>query len=173
MAFTRFHDDPSRIWKYAEETSYAGRYHLNVPGQGANMAFQEDPQIRLQLWGANITTNNINLESDLRGLTRNLTHDNIQENDYKLKSVPTESITYDNKTPFVDESRASNPAWMYRDLEQSRWETPFINPQANVEIQFPYNVQTRILEKDHFKTQVPVFNHLGKDETFETFDSTL
>jgi hypothetical protein len=164
MAFTRFHDDPVRIQKYAEETSFAGRYHLNVPGQGIDMPFQEDPQLRMQLWGANLTTNTVNLESDLRGLTRPLTHDNIEENDYKKKSVSTDALQYSKAAPFVDESRASYPAWMYRDLEQSRWETPFVDPQANVEIQFPNNVQTRILEKDYFKPQVPTFSYLGKSE---------
>jgi len=166
MAFTRFHDDPARISKYAEETSYAGRYHLNVPGQGINMAFQEDPQIRLQQWGANLTTNTVNLESDLRGLTRHLTHDHLEENNYKNKAAFTETLSYGNESPFVDESRATYPAWMYRDLEQSRWETPFVNPQANVEIQFPNNVQTRILEKDYFKVQIPQFPHLGSSDAF-------
>jgi hypothetical protein len=40
---------------------------------------------------------------------------------------------------------------MYRDLEQKRWETPFVNPQANVEKRFADNLQTRILEKDFYE----------------------
>jgi hypothetical protein len=56
----------------------------------------------------------------------------------------------------VEESRASNPAWTYKDLEQSRWDYPLINPQANLEKQFHENVQTRILEKDNFKPSIPV-----------------
>jgi hypothetical protein len=70
MSFTRFHDDPNRIRKQAAELSYAGKYALNTPGPGDNIPFLEDPQVRLQTWGANLMTNTINLESDLRGLTR-------------------------------------------------------------------------------------------------------
>ena len=166
MAFTRFHDDPARLRKYAQETSFAGRYYINTPGQGTQMPFYEDPQMRLQYWGANLTSNTINLESDLRGLTRKLTHDNINENDYKKHAVPVRQIKYSSENPFVEESRASHPAWTYRDLEQSRWETPFLNPQANVEIQFPSNVQTRILEKDHHKTKVPVFAYMQEGDVY-------
>lgn len=160
MAFTRFHDDPARIRKYAQETSYAGRYYINVPGMGVDMPFQNDPNLRLQQWGANINTNTINLESDLRGLTRPLTRDHIDENNYENKKVESTRLTFDTVDPFVEESRASHPAWIYRDLEQSRWETPFINPQANFEKQFPNNLQTRILEKDYFQQKIPTFSHL-------------
>ena len=45
---------------------------------------------------------------------------------------------------------------MYKDLEQTRWETPFINPQDNFELQFNNNIQTRILEKDYFVPKVPI-----------------
>jgi hypothetical protein len=34
MAFTRFHDDSSRIKKQVEESSFVGIYMLNVPGPG-------------------------------------------------------------------------------------------------------------------------------------------
>lgn len=162
MAFTRFHDDPARIRKYARETAYAGKYHINVPGMGIDMPFQDDPNIRLQRWGANINTNMIALESDLRGLTRPLTHDHVEENDYQKKKAESEPLNFSTEKPFVEESRATHPAWRYNDLEYSRWETPFINPQANFEIQFPANLQTRILEKDYFETQVPLFSYLGK-----------
>jgi hypothetical protein len=55
----------------------------------------------------------------------------------------------------VDESRATHPAWMYRDAEQTRWEYPWINPQDNFERVFPWNVQTRILEKDFYTPKMP------------------
>jgi hypothetical protein len=157
MAFTRFHDDPLRIQKQIDESTFSGRYMLNRPGQGIHMPFQDDTQLRLQGWGANITTDIIPLESDFRGLTRHLNRDNIDLNQYDKKAVSTLPLKYGKADPFIDESRASHPAWMYRDLEQPRWELPFINPQAPVhtEIQFPNNIQTRILEKDYFHPQVP------------------
>ena len=42
------------------------------------------------------------------------------------------------------------------DLEQIRWETPFLNPQSNVEKRFYDNISTRILEKDYYVPIVPV-----------------
>jgi hypothetical protein len=156
MSFTRFHDDPNRIRKQAAELSYAGKYALNTPGPGDNIPFLEDPQVRLQTWGANLMTNTINLESDLRGLTRKLNRDEIEVNDYKIMAAGGSSVSYPVGESFVDESRASHPAWMYRDLEQTRWEEPLLNPQAGLEKVFHDNIQTRILEKDYFTPRVPV-----------------
>ena len=50
MSFTRFHDDPARIKKQIQDSSFSGRYMLNVPGQGTDLPFVEDPHIRLQHW---------------------------------------------------------------------------------------------------------------------------
>jgi hypothetical protein len=156
MAFTRFHDDSARIRKTLEESTYAEGYYLNTPGSGTNMPFQNDPQLRLQGWGANLCTNAINVESDFRGLTRKLNHDLITENEYLNKSDKDSHLyIYSTASPIVDESRATHPAWMYRDLEQIRWEHPWINPQDNTERMFPWNVQTRILEKDYYKPKKP------------------
>ena len=161
MAFTRFHDDPARIRKQLTESSFTSRYMLNVPGIGINMPFQEDPQLRLQKWGANITTNTLNLESDLFGLTRKYTRDDIHTNNYKDRAIKTTPIIYNYSSPVVLESRASHPSWMYKDLEQTRWERPFLNPQVNAENKFHNGLQTRILEKDNFVAKVPVFSYLG------------
>ena len=72
MSFTRFHDDPSRIKKQLDESTFQGRYFLNTPGAGMDLPFKEDPHFRLQKWGANLHTNTVNIESDLHGLTRTL-----------------------------------------------------------------------------------------------------
>jgi hypothetical protein len=151
MSFTRFHDDEVRINQQLKVLTFQGRYQLAVPGQGASMPFQDDSQLRMQKWGANLRTNTVNLESDLIGLTRPLQRDNVDTNNYKTQSVSSSQIPYSTKNPFVEESRASHPAWMYRDLEHPRWETPIINPQANLEKPFHDNIQTRILEKDFYQ----------------------
>jgi len=168
MAFTRFHDDPVRIQKQVDESTFSGRYYLNTPGQGIHMPFQADAQLRLQAWGANITTNIIPLESDFRGLSRPLCRDHPDLNDYEKHKQSVQQLQYDESNPFIEESRASHPAWMYRDLEQPRWELPWINPQApiHIEKQFPNNIQTRILEKDYFHPQVP---NLGVVERADFF----
>jgi|TARA_B100001287_G_scaffold235848_1_gene208139 hypothetical protein len=156
MSFTRFHDDDLRIEKQLEQQTYIGRYQLNVPGQGATMPFQDEAQIRMQRWGANLQTNTINLESDLMGLTRRVGRDDIYEQDYKRNAVQSQPISYPKTNPFVEESRATHPAWMYRDLEHPIWENPIVNPQSNLEKPFHDNIQTRILEKDFYKPKISI-----------------
>jgi hypothetical protein len=149
MSFTRFHDDPVRIEKRLDISTFEGRYQLNRPGPGLDMPFYEDPNQRLQFWGANLQNNTINLESDLKGLTRPLTRDDVDKNNFKTHSVQTHPMrSYATAQPYVEESRATHPAWMYRDLEQSKWETPLLNPQVNLERPFPANIQTRILRRN-------------------------
>ena len=155
MSFTRFHDDPARIKYGLEISTYSGRYALDTPGQGANLPYLEDTQIRMQKWGANLMTNPINIESDLRGLTRQLNRDHQDLNNYKNTQAQTSKNSYEKVDPFVDESRASHPAWAYRDLEQNRWEVPFLNPLGNIEKKFHSNIQTRLLEKDYYVPIVP------------------
>ena len=161
MSFTRFHDDPHRIQKQNEMISFIGRYQLDCPGNGLELPFQEDPNMRLQYWGANLQNNAINVESDLRGLTRPLNRDLIDINNYEKHSAISHPFRYSKANPFVEESRASHPAWMYKDLEQTRWETPFLNPLNGIEPEFPTNIQTRILEKDYFKPVIPNVQNNG------------
>jgi hypothetical protein len=158
MAFTRFHDDPHRIKKQSDISTFAGRYHLNTPGPGADLPFFADPHVRLERWGANTMTNTVNLESDLFGLSRRLNRDVVDINDYKQHRASSNMPSYADKPEFVEESRASHPAWMYRDLEHSRWEKPWLNPLANLEKKFSHNIQTRILEKDNFIPTIPLIN---------------
>jgi len=158
MAFTRFHDDPNRIKKQVAESSFAGRYFLDTPGQGIDLPFMEDPQIRLQGWGASLRTNTVNLESDLYGLTRRINRDLITVNRYDKNATSSARVPYKQSAPFVQESRATHPAWMYKDLEHSRWENPLLNPLNGIEKGFNENIQTRILEKDYFVPRMPVID---------------
>jgi len=168
MSFTRFHDDPNRIRKQVEESSFVGKYMLNKPGNGVDLAFQEDPQLRLQGWGANLRTNTINLESDLLGLTRKLNRDLVDINDYNRHSVSTSHVSYRNAKPFVEESRATHPAWTYKDLDHTRWEQPFLNPLNGIEKVFHDNIQTRILEKDSFVPRIPVVAGVKRGDYYLT-----
>jgi hypothetical protein len=157
MAFTRFHDDPCRIEKQLQEGTGLGRYMLNVPGNGLTPCFMEDPFIRMQKWGANLMTNTINLESDLRGLTRSINRDCLDENNYTSKAVKTNKVNYPSCLPVIDQTRASNPAWTARDLEQVDWYTLPLNPQENTCMSFQNNLSTRILEKDYYVPSAPCF----------------
>lgn len=154
MSFTRFHDDPHRIVKGLEQSTYSGRYWLNTPGPGTELPFMNDPQIRMQKWGANLMTNTTNLESELRGLGRQLTH-NPHVSYENTNIYHGNALQFPSSNVHVEESRATHPAFMYKDLDHTRWETPFLNPQANLEKRFNHNIQTRILEKDYYVQDTP------------------
>jgi hypothetical protein len=151
MAFTRFKYDESRTKKSLQQQTDPGRWILDVPGNGSRPCYIEDPQIIIQKWGANLRTNTINLESDLLGVNRSLSRDCLGKDNYLNYNVPNEAISYPNcPQVFTDQSRATNPAWLYRDLEQVDWYYPPLNPQENTCLPFQNNLSTRILEKDYF-----------------------
>lgn len=154
MSFTRFHDDPCRVKKQLQEMTGPGRYMINQPGWGDKPCYMEDPYMRVQQWGGNLRTNTINLESDLMGLTRTLTKD-CEENNYKKEAVKSEQISYPTCGSFTDQSRVTDPAWWYRDLEQVNWAILPLNPQENTCKPFQNNLNTRLLEKDYFVATAP------------------
>jgi len=151
MACTRFYYDPCRTKKQLQQSTDPGRWILNVPGNGSNPCYIEDPQIIIQKWGANMRTNTINLESDLLGVNRQIGRDCLGKDNYKSYNVPNEAIKYPNcNNVFTEQSRAIAPAWMVRDKEQVDWYYPPLNPQENTCMSFSNNLNTRILEKDYF-----------------------
>ena len=155
MSFTRFHDDPCRINKQLQESTGLGRYMLNVPGNGSKPIYMDDPFIRMQKWGGNLMTNTVNLESDLMGLSRNSNRDDVAANEYRLNAVKTKQVQYKSQNPSTDQSRATPPAWEYRDLEQTKYNILPLNPQENVCFPFQNNLSTRIVEKDIFVAKAP------------------
>ena len=149
MAFTRFKDDPARVNKYLEESTSVGKYHLNTPGNGLQNPYINDTHIILQKWGANLQSNSLLVENELRNLNRPLTRDHI---DNKYRSVNSNSQSYPVKHFNIDESRASLPAWTFRDNEIKRDKIPLKNEKIGTTIHMPFqnNLQTRILEKDYY-----------------------
>jgi len=164
MSFTRFHDDPCRISKQLEESTGIGKYMLNVPGNGSSPYFMEDPYLRMQKWGANLHTNTINLESDLRGLTRNANRDCLEENEYRLHKVSSSAVSYPSHNPTTEQPRATHPAWMVRDLEQVKWAILPLDPQENVCMPFQNNLDTRKLEKDYYVAKMPILHDDNKSK---------
>jgi hypothetical protein len=151
MAFTRYNYDACRTKKSLQQSTDPGRWILNVPGNGSHPCFMEDPQIIPQKWGANLRTNTINLESELLGVNRPLSRDCLGKDNYKRYTVKSEPIKYPTCNALTtDQSRTTNPAWWYRDLEQVDWYYPPLNPQENTCMPFLNNINTRILEKDYF-----------------------
>jgi hypothetical protein len=147
MAFTRFSSDRAVIEKRLCESTFSGIYNLNTPGNGLNMPYIDDPHIRLQKWGANLQSRSFNIENELRGATRKLTSDHQL---YNKKPIDSYVNNYSNGTFHVDESRASCPAWLFRDVTQHRPQLLDKNPQYNVFLNFENNQATRILEKDYY-----------------------
>jgi len=158
MAFTRFHDDPCRINKQLQESTGLGRYMLNVPGNGDKPIYMEDPSIRMQKWGGNLMTNTINVESDLMGLSRNTNRDDVTQNNFKKHAVNSKSVQYTSSNTTTDQSRATHPAWTFRDLEQVNWNILPLNPQENTCLTFQNNLNTRILERDRFIPKMPILS---------------
>ena len=163
MAFTRFHDDPCRIKKQLQQSTDVSRWILNVPGNGPTPDYIADPQIRIQTWGANLMTNCVDLESELRGVNRQLSKDCLGKDQYQQFNVPTQRVSYPiNTSLYTEESRTIMPAWTARDLEQVDWYHLPLNPQENTCLPFQNNLSTRILEKDYFVSKLPcdTNNHL-------------
>jgi hypothetical protein len=169
MAFTRFHDDPCRVQKQLQETTDIGRYIMNVPGNGENPYYVNDPHIRMQKWGANLMTNSINLESDLFGLSRNLNKDCTDVNQYNLKNPKGNTISCPTIKTITDQSRSTHPAWLYKDLEQNNFKILHLNPQENACIPFNYNLNTRSIEKDSY---VPNYNCLSNNNMSYNMNNT-
>jgi hypothetical protein len=164
MANTRINYDVCRTKKMLQQATDPGRYILNVPGNGSKPCYMEDPQIRIQKWGANLRTNSINLESELIGLGPNqgnsnnrfLSRDCLVKDQYQEYNVNSEPIEYPScNNLYTEESRTIMPAWTARDLEQVDWYTLPLNPQENTCLPFQNNVSTRILEKDYFVPGYP------------------
>lgn len=153
MSFTRFHDDPCRIVKQNQQMTDQGRYHLNVPGNGPKPCYMKDPQIISQKWGGNLWSNPTDVQSELRGLNKNLSkRDCVTEKQNNLGNMKDNSIDYQScNTLTTDQSRVTNPAYLYRDLEQVDWYYLPLDPQENVFLPFQHNLNTRILEKDYFE----------------------
>lgn len=169
MSFTRFRDDPDRIKKQLQQSTDVGRYNLNVPGPGDKPLYMEDPYVRAQMWAGNIMTNTVDIEAELFGLSRKLNRDSFENYHHDERaSVAThknEMISCPTRGgSAVEQTRATHPAWMLRDVEQDNWKMLHFDPQENVVMPFFNNLNTRIIEKDRF---IPQSNIPGlSDDTY-------
>ena len=152
MAFTRFNYDDCRTAKLLEESTGPGRYMLNKPGWGNKPCFFDDPQIRMQEWGANLRKvphgAPIDIDSDLMGITRPLTKYCSKDEYPNTGVVKSKRVRYPTCSGAVtDQSRATHPAWMYKDLEQNHRYILLDNPQKHSEINFKHNIYNFDLRK--------------------------
>ena len=153
MAFTR--DDICKMNLDRNQDNRNLNYMLNVPGNGTTPDYFDDPQIRLQKFGANISINAVDINSNLMGVYKQLNRDHYVKNtrdpafnDYYLRNnypIIKEAIT--------DQPRATMPAWELRSLEQNNWAYLPQNPQTHTEILFENNINSRMAEKDEYGLQ--------------------
>ena len=160
MAFTRFNYDECRTKKKLQQQTGPSRYILNVPGNGSKPCFMDDPQVRLQKWGANLKSvvngGPIDIDSDLTGRTRKLTKYCSKEQFKGNNQLNVQDIQYPVCNQAVtDQTRATHPAWTARDLPQDHSYILPLNPQENTCFTFHNNLSTRILEKDNFVPKAP------------------
>lgn len=155
MASTRISGDAIRQTMDNQIQTYAGRYMLNVPGNGVNMPFREDVFCRMSKFGANIHRDMMSIENHLRGQDRIL----VKKDPFVSTAPPTADIShqkhYPTLQPFTDQSRATAPAWIVRNAPaREHWQLNVIddprNPQFHTDVEFERHTGTRILEKEKF-----------------------
>jgi hypothetical protein len=177
MSFTRFRDDPDRIKKQLQQSTDVGRYTLNVPGPGDKPLYMEDPYVRAQMWAGNIMTNSIDVETELFGLSRRLNRDSAENFHHDERASVASRTNEIIQCPVrggsaVEQTRATHPAWMLRDVEQKNWNMLHFDPQENVFMPFMNNLNTRIIEKDRFVPQSTIPG-LSDDTYFSIHPSNM
>ena len=157
MAFTRYNYDEYQTKIKLQQSTDIGNYHLNVPGNGIQPYFIEDPNIRIQKWGGNIWTNVIDLESNLKGIDKQKKCDSLRNKVPLPSSAPIQYPT--TRKLYVEHSRYINPAWNLKGIEQDKSEYLYYNPQIKAFTPFHTNVSSRIMEKDLYN---PIYgNNFG------------
>lgn len=150
MANTRINNDSGRISVRLHQSSALGNYFLDTPGNGTEPCYLADPYLRIQHWGANLRTNFTDLDSQLKGITRDLGRD-CTKDVYKQFDVNSDAITYPTCNDLnVAQPRSTDPAWTLREIESRPENFLFLNPQENCAFAFQNNVSTRLLEKDYY-----------------------
>jgi hypothetical protein len=148
MAFTR--DDTNKMKLNVDRANDSLSYMLNVPGTGNTPNYIVDPQIRLQGFGGNISVNVVDINSMLLGVNKQLDRDCSVENsrDPNFNDTYKQYVYPEMTSAITDQPRAMHPVWQVRDLEQNDWAYLHENPQANTEILFDNNINSRMVEKD-------------------------
>ena len=153
MSLTRCWYDTDRINTCLDRDIYSQTYMLNVPGNGTRPSLIDDPHVRLQKFGANISSNIVDINSNLKGIDRQLDRDCV-DNSNKLSDHLYFRDTFPTiSSAITDQPRTMIPAWQLRDLEQNNWNYLHSNPQNNTEILFANNLSSRILVKDNYDSK--------------------
>jgi len=156
MSCTRFNYDNCRTSKKLQESTGPGRYLLNTPGFGENPYYIDEPQVRIQHFGGNLrgvyNGHPIDIDSELIGLNKELSKNDCNEYNNNFK---TEEKYYKTASFNIDETRASHPAFLYRDLEQKNWKYPLFNPQSSSQLNFQHNLNSTLIFRDNYVQKIP------------------
>tara|TARA_E500000178_G_C16836784_1_gene668670 strand:+ start:137 stop:607 length:471 start_codon:yes stop_codon:yes gene_type:complete len=153
MSFSR-DDNAKTLCKLNEQNKSLG-YMVNVPGNGSFPDYFKDPQIRLQKFGANLSENVVDINSELLGVNKQLDRDHFVKNTRDPNFNPT-YIKYNFphiREEITNQPRAMNPAWQIRGLETYNWDYPLFNPQTHTEMKFANNIDSRQSGKDEYKSR--------------------
>ena len=145
MAFTRNKYDDCRIIKQLQQSTDPGRWTMNVPGNGTNMPLMEDPYIRIQKWGANLSATPCALEDALMGRDKIIGKGDAT----RMTNIDgfTSSLLYpSNQSLTTDQSRATHPAFLHRETTRSHLHFPLQDPQSHISQR--NSVGTRFVAKD-------------------------
>lgn len=154
MSFTRLFYDKNNVNDRLKEDYNNLKYNLHVPGNSSLPYYIDDPQIRLQKFGANLSNNLVDINSSLLGIDKKLSRHYCNKDNYntnKLNNNFSKILFPDYKEAITDESRATMPAWNLRDQENINSTYLHYNPQIKSEIRFSNNISSRILEKDNYR----------------------
>ena len=181
MSFERLPYDTCAYEQVLAETVGPGIYQLTTPPNSCQPCHPTDVRIRLQGQGASISRNNhlIDVDSDLMGITRNLS--NCPERKYMPglnaselcgamtgSGIPCQKsakvcidhsknpIKTDNCFSATTDTRLSNPPCTLRGTGWNRWEWLCRNPQDRVEIPYDYQIDTKLMSKDNHRPCVVV-----------------
>ena len=153
MAFSR-DDNAKTLCKLNEQNKSLG-YMLNVPGNGLYPDYFNDPQIRLQKFGANLSRNVVDINSELLGVNKQLDRDHFVKNtrDPKFTLYYDKYVFPSFNKEITHQPRATEPAWQIRGLETCNWDYPLFDPQKHIERNFANNINSRQLEKDQYRAK--------------------
>jgi len=127
---TRFCYDDARTIKALQQSTGPGRYVLEVPGP-LNMTWTEDPYCRAQRWGGNLAEDVFHINNAFSGRTIPLNRGLIPS--VAPTFVPAEYVQnqqVDTQVLTTEQSRASLPAFLFRDLEQNHAYYLMYDPQS-------------------------------------------
>ena len=156
MSYNRLDDDKVAYEQRLKQSMGVAGYIFDMPQINCNACFPSEIGRQVGTAQAVLPKQQlIDLDSDLMGLNQRA---------LRYVETPIDVATMmQNSVPVADcrsidnqHSRLSNPPSTLRCQGINRWEMLPVDPQANVELPFQWNIDNRLLAKDAFKTVNPV-----------------